>query len=126
MQVLIETHHTTQDTKSTQLRDLAESRLRFVMRRMAWLVPRAKVQLSDINGPRGGLDKRCQIELKTDAHGTVVITAVDRDWRAALDNALARASRALVRTWQRTQTQERHPHPRKHARVHMRALSADS
>ncbi len=97
MQVVFESR----DAEGAQMRELAESRVRFVMRRMTWLVPRAKVLLSDINGPRGGVDKRCQVELKTANSGTVVITAIARDWRSALDSALARAARSLTRSSQR-------------------------
>jgi hypothetical protein len=43
------------------------------------------------------------VELKTDGAGTVVITAVARDWRTALDRALGRASRVLLRSWRREQ-----------------------
>lgn len=97
MQVLFESR----DPQGAQLRELAERRVRFVMRRLTWLVPRAKVQLSDVNGPRGGVDKCCQVELKTESSGTVVITSVARDWRSALDSALARAARVIVRAWRR-------------------------
>ena len=75
--------------------------MRFVLRRLAWLVPRAEVQMSDVNGPRGGVDKRCQVELRTDGAGSVVVASVANDWRTALDNALARAARFLMRTWRR-------------------------
>ena len=98
MQVLFESR----DPEAMVLRDLAEKRVRFSMRRLTWLVPRAKVQLSDVNGPRGGVDKRCQIELKTEGGGMVVITAMARDWRSALDSALSRAARALLRLAQRS------------------------
>lgn len=91
------------DAEGHQLRDLAIQRVQFVMRRLSWLVPRTKVQFADTNGPRGGVDKRCQVELKTDGAGTVVITAVARDWRTALDRALGRASRVLLRSWRREQ-----------------------
>jgi hypothetical protein len=47
------------------------------------------------------VDKRCQVELDTDGNGKVVITAMARDWRSAIDNALARAARVLLRLWQR-------------------------
>jgi hypothetical protein len=97
MQVLFESR----DPQGAQLREVAVRGLRFVMRRLSWLVPRAKVQLSDVNGPRGGVDKRCRVELKTDSAGTVVITSLARDWRCALDSALARAARVLVRVWRR-------------------------
>lgn len=107
MQVVFESR----DPEGARLRDLAVQRVRFVMRRLSWLVPRAKVQLADVNGPRGGVDKRCQIELKTDGDRTVVITAMSRDWRSALDQALARAARALVRVLHRGHVHQR-PRPR--------------
>ena len=89
------------DPRATQLRDLTERRVRFVLRRLGWLVPRAEVHMSDVNGGRGGIDKRCQVELKTDGAGSVVVTSVASEWRTALDNALARAARSLMRLWRR-------------------------
>lgn len=97
MQVLFKSRH----PQATELRDLAERRVRFVLRRLGWLVPRAEVQMSDVNGPRGGIDKRCQVELRTDGAGSVVVSSVANDWRTALDNALARAARLLTRLWRR-------------------------
>ena len=97
MQVLFKSRH----PQATELRDLTERRVRFVLRRLGWLVPRAEVQMSDVNGPRGGIDKRCQVELRTDGAGSVVVTSVANDWRIALDNALARAARFLMRLWRR-------------------------
>lgn len=41
MQVVFESR----DPEGARLRELAVQRARFVMRRLAWLVPRAKVQL---------------------------------------------------------------------------------
>jgi hypothetical protein len=97
MQVLFTSRH----PQATELRDLSERRVRFVLRRLSWFVPRAEVQLSDMNGPRGGVDKRCQVELRTDGAGSVVVAAVAKDWRTALDNALARAARFVLRLWRR-------------------------
>jgi hypothetical protein len=94
---------TSRDADGSQLRDLAVRRVQFVLRRLTWLVPRATVQLSDVNGPRGGVDKRCRLQFKTDGGGTVVITSIAHDWRGALDGALARAGRALMRLWRRNQ-----------------------
>jgi len=86
-------------------RDAAVRRIRFSLRRLSWLVPRATVRLSDVNGPRGGIDKRCQVQLETDGDGPVVVTALARDWRSALDRALATASRVLLKSWQRKKDQ---------------------
>lgn len=97
MQIVFESR----DPEGAQLREVAVNRVRFVMRRLSWLVPRATVHLSDVNGPRGGIDKRCQLELKTDHSGTVVVTSMAHDWRSALEGALSRAARVLVRSWQR-------------------------
>jgi hypothetical protein len=92
------------------LRDVAVQRTRFAMRRLQGLVPRARVQLDDVNGPRGGVDKRCRIELRAPAGDPVVVTSLATDWRRALDAALARATRALLRLWQR-QRQRRRARP---------------
>jgi len=85
------------DAQAADLLDLTQRRTRFVLRRLAWLVPQATVRMSDVNGPRGGIDKRCQVELKTDVAGTVVVESVAADWRSALDKALARAARFVLR-----------------------------
>jgi len=89
------------DPQGAEYKDLAIQRVKFALRRLSWLVPRARVQLSDANGPRGGVDKCCRVEFKTDRSGVVVITAVARDWRTALDSAISRAARTLMRDWQR-------------------------
>lgn len=97
MQVLFKSRH----PKATEMRTLADHRVRFVLRRLGWLVPRVEVNLSDVNGPRGGIDKRCQVELRTDGAGSVVVASVANDWRTALDTALSRAARFLLRQWRR-------------------------
>jgi ribosome-associated translation inhibitor RaiA len=83
------------------LRDFAERRLRFVLRRLTWLVVHARVRLADINGQRRGIDKLCHIELKTDGIPIVVASSVGTDWRLAINTALSRAARLLVRRWRR-------------------------
>ena len=97
MQVLFKSRH----PQANELRDLTERRVRFALKRLDWLVPRAEVQMSDVNGPRGGVDKRCQVELKTDGAGSVIVASVAKNWRTALDNALTRAARFLMRRWHR-------------------------
>lgn len=89
---------------SSSLRELAQRRVRFVMRRLVWLVPEATVQLVDVNGPRGGVDKRCRVTLQPVGLPPVVVTSTATEWRTALDQALARAARALLRQWRRSQS----------------------
>ncbi len=99
MQIIFESR----DADGNHMRDSAVERVRFALRRLSALIPRARVQFSDVNGPRGGVDKRCHVELKTANSGTVVITSLAGDWRTALDRSLARAARALTRGLQRSQ-----------------------
>ena len=95
------------DPEAVRLQPVAERRVRQALRRLSWLAPRARVRMSDVNGPRGGIDKRCQIELTTDVTGPVIVTSMARDWLSALHSALARAARALLHNWQQTRNMQR-------------------
>lgn len=98
MQIQIETRHPEESGPS---RLDVEQRVRFVLRRLGAGVQRARISLRDINGPRGGMDRQCRLALKTQTHGTLVVTAQAQSDGHALDRALQRASQALVRVWQR-------------------------
>lgn len=95
MQILFKSRH----PEAALMRETVEHRVRFALRRLNAVVPRAEVQLVDVNGPRGGLDKRCQIALRTDGAGEVVVSSVAGDWRTALNEALARAVRHVRKVW---------------------------
>ena len=88
------------DPDADHLQPSAERRVRLALRRLSWLAPRARVQLSNVSGARGGVDKRCQIELATDTTDTVIVASIARDWRSALQSAVTRAARALLHNWQ--------------------------
>lgn len=105
MQVLFQTR----DPEAAALREGVEQRVRFALRRNSWRVPRAQVQLSDVNGPRGGVDKRCQIELRIPGAAPVVVSSVAPDWRSALDLALTRAARFMLRLFKRMAPTRRLP-----------------
>ncbi len=97
MQVIFESRHATGST----LRQEALERVRFVLRRLGATVPRTKVMFTDINGPKGGVDKHCLLEVKTEKSGVLVISSLASDWRTALDDGLERLVRALTRTMDR-------------------------
>ncbi|WP_096697888.1 hypothetical protein [Polaromonas sp. AER18D-145] len=90
-----------------RLRGLAMRRVRQATRPLGWLAPRARVQMSDVQGARDGIDKRCQVELSAEGAGTVVVTSITRDWGSALQSALSRAVRALLRKLQPARTRRR-------------------
>jgi len=65
---------------------------------LGWaLTRRLAVWLSDINGPRGGRDKRCKIQISLDHGKTIIIENTEEDLLAAIDLAADRADRALAR-----------------------------
>src|SRR5690348_11454278 len=53
------------------LKDHVERRLRFALGRLAARIGRMTVLLSDVNGPRGGIDKRCRIVVTLVPRGMV-------------------------------------------------------
>jgi putative sigma-54 modulation protein len=61
------------------------------------VVSRVVVHLSDLNGPRGGVDKRCGIELRLKGAQTLVVEDVQADLYIAIDRACERIGRSLHR-----------------------------
>lgn len=72
-------------------------RLDFLLGRGISGIRRVDVKLSDLNGPRGGVDKRCLIKVSIDGLRPVVIEDVQSDLYAAIDRAAGRASRTVLR-----------------------------
>lgn len=91
----------TRERQAQGLREWALERTGFVLRRLSWRVSRASVNLSDVDGPRHGVDKRCQVAILAVDGSPVVVTATARDWRSALNQALARAAEVLKRLFHR-------------------------
>jgi ribosome-associated translation inhibitor RaiA len=53
----------------------------------ARVISNLTVRLQDINGPKGGIDKRCRIELTIAGFDPVIIDETDQDAYAAIDVA---------------------------------------
>ncbi|PWF44729.1 HPF/RaiA family ribosome-associated protein [Massilia glaciei] len=83
------------------LRTYTEQRLAIALGWAGDHVRKVAVSLSDINGPRGGIDKRCKIQAKLDAGTEVIIEDTEADLYVAIDRAADRADRALVRRVER-------------------------
>jgi putative sigma-54 modulation protein len=82
-------------TLTEALREHADRRLRFALARRAETLEGVLVRLSDENGPRGGVDKACRVELRVKGQPPLVVEAKDADLYAAVDRAAGRAARAL-------------------------------
>jgi len=79
------------------LREHARRRLDFALDWARHELVSVAVLLSDINGPRGGKDKRCQVRIPLPGNREVVIQDTQADLYSAIDVAVERASRTLDR-----------------------------
>ena len=79
------------------LRAHVEERLRFALTRFHDRVMRTAVRLSDVNGPRGGMDKHCQLQLRLRGLPDIVVKDTEVDLYVAVDRAAERAGRTLGR-----------------------------
>ena len=84
-------------TLTAGLRDYLMKRLAYNLNHGGEYITRITVRLSDINGPRGGADKRCFIEVRLKHLSAVVIDDVEADLYVAIDRAAERAGRTLTR-----------------------------
>lgn len=94
--------YTTGFSLTNSLKNYTAAHMRFALNRHDALILRARIWLANINGPRGGVDKRCQIELKLAGQNNIVIEDVETDLYVAIDRACERCMRTLARRIQRT------------------------
>jgi putative sigma-54 modulation protein len=95
----------TQDFPLTDaLRSYAERRLHFALTCCEDRIQRVAMRLSDINGPRGGADKRCRLQVVLAGLPDVVVEDTEVDLYVAIDRATDRTGRTLVRKIERQQT----------------------
>ena len=83
------------------LRAYIDRRLRFAVGRLGERVGQVKVGISDLNGPRGGVDKCCRVSVTLVPRGRVVVEEVDSDLYTAIDRAAERLGRSCTRRLQR-------------------------
>ena len=83
------------------LKTYTEQRLAATLGWAGYRMRKLAVSLSDINGPRGGIDKRCKIQVQLDGGREVVIEDTEADLYVAIDRAANRADRAMVRRVER-------------------------
>lgn len=79
------------------LRAYIERRISFALSSRFAQIRGIRVRLWDINGPRGGVDKRCQIHITLPRLSDVVIEDTEADLYVAIDRAIDRAGRTVHR-----------------------------
>jgi ribosome-associated translation inhibitor RaiA len=106
-----------------ELRSYIRERLWLALGRFARHIGSIRIYLRDVNGPRGGRDKKCRIVVELPPRGRVVVTTEDTDISAAIVSAAARARFAVKRHIKRRRAMRRPP---RHStrRVSLMAASA--
>ena len=72
-----------------------ERRLRFALGRFGDRVRLAVVRLADLNGPRGGEDQHCRIEVSLVPSGSIMAEATDAEIELAVSRAAERVTRRI-------------------------------
>ena len=79
------------------LSNYVKRRLGFALSNHGEHIQHIMVRLSDINGPRGGKDKQCQLLVLLDQLPDVFIEDIEADMYVAIDRAADRAGRTVGR-----------------------------
>jgi ribosome-associated translation inhibitor RaiA len=79
------------------LRNHAKRRLRFALACCDDRIKQVVMRLSDINGPRGGADKRCHLQVILTGLPDVVVEDTEADLYIAINRATDRAGRTVGR-----------------------------
>ena len=93
------------------LSDHVRRRLRFVLTRQSDRIERDVVRLGDENGPRGGVDKFCRIQVRLIDAPVACIEDIGPDLYAVIDRATDRVGRVVVKHLDRLRSGRRDPAP---------------
>lgn len=81
--------------------EFIERRVRFALGRFSTQAGTVHVTLSDINGPKGGNDVLCRIQLQLRRSGTIVVSDTDASVEAVVAGVADRAARSVARLLER-------------------------
>ena len=92
---------------SASLRAHIARRVQSQVRRLGKALHGIVIRLSDVNGPKGGVDKRCQVVLRRPGLRPITVEEQSVDAYAAVDIAFERAARAAGRERERVRSRRR-------------------
>lgn len=103
----IRVHSTLDSNADQELIRHVQRRLSFALARLADHIRTVSVQLRDINGPRGGVDKSCTVRVQLAQAPSVIIKDIDDDAVTLIDRVAERAGTATLRTLRRHELHHR-------------------
>ncbi len=91
---------------SEPLREHVFRAVHFHLSRFGRELSSVSARIGDVNGPEGGIDKRCQLHVRGPRIGSLMVTEVSADAYAAVDVCAERAGRSLGREIERHRTRD--------------------
>jgi putative sigma-54 modulation protein len=89
---------------SAAIREHALRRIQFRLSRFGHDLHAVVVRISDINGPKGGVDKQCRITVRGPIWDTLTLDELSRDVYAAVDLAIERTAHTVAREIERARS----------------------
>lgn len=100
MKIKVQTRHL---ELTSELIEYVKRRIIFAMDYRFDNIKRVVVTVSDVNGPKGGEDMRCQVMIKLDGQKDIVVDNKSAHLRIAIDKAADKASRTVTKRLERIQ-----------------------
>jgi ribosome-associated translation inhibitor RaiA len=91
---------------SEPLREYVLRAVHFHLSRFGGELSSVSARIGDVNGPKGGIDKRCQLHVRGPRFGSFVVAEVSADAYAAVDACAERAGRGVGRELERHRTRD--------------------
>lgn len=101
------TYHGLNVPRTEELRHRAEERFKRTLGPILHRVARLNVWVDDVNGPRGGVDKRCRVRAQLSSGASLVVRASGRSAECAVDRAARRLRLILTNRLKRQWTARR-------------------
>lgn len=95
------------DIHGTDTLDALQRRAQRHLSRIAHLISDLVVSLVDLNGPKGGIDRQCQVQAKLHDGRLVVVKARSEGFGPAIDGALHKLLKRLIKQRKRAVEQRR-------------------
>lgn len=92
-----------------RVRAFAERKIQFSMGRLSNRIAGVRIQVSDVNGPKGGRDTECMVEVRFRSSGRLTAKATAVDIYSAVGRAAESAGYAVSQRVKRTRSFERMP-----------------
>ena len=99
MNVILETT----ECVAPEFRAFTESRVKFSLKRLVWMVRKIKIQYSALTASKTACNQNCFISLETFDHRQIEVSMTARDQRMALEMCLKKIDKLIRKAFHKSQ-----------------------